>query len=246
MVLIAATATVGLRREPEGAAPQSAVSHPVENSVAPSAAGPASPTPRGAKPPSFDVVTVDRAGRAVIAGRAAPGDRVRVLDGDTSIGEVGADARGEWVLVPAAPIAPGNRQFAVEAMSPDGGTVRRSPDTVALSVAEPSAEPGAGQDGGSGGTSAAALLPAGKRASPHEPPQAVVGNRIAAPLDPPDRLALPGVETHVVERGNNLWRIARRHYGSGIRYTAIYEANQDMVRDPELIYPGQELRLPQR
>ena len=79
------------------------------------------PASRGATPPSFDIVSVDRSGHAVIAGRAAPGDRVRVLDGDTPIGEVSADSRGEWVLVPEAPIAPGDRQLGVEATGPHGG-----------------------------------------------------------------------------------------------------------------------------
>ena len=48
------------------------------------------------------------------------------------------------------------------------------------------------------------------------------------------------------QRGNNLWLIARRVYGKGLRYTAIYQANQDTIHDPDRIYPGQELRLPQR
>ena len=73
-----------------------------------------------------------------------------------------------------------------------------------------------------------------------------IARRVAAPLDSPDRSVIPDAETYVVERGNSLWRIARRQYGKGTRYTAIYDANQDAIRDPELIYPGQALRLPQR
>ena len=48
-----------------------------------------------------------------------------------------------------------------------------------------------------------------------------------------------------VEPGNSLWRIARRTYGEGIRYTLIYQANQDQIRDPDLIYPGQIFILPE-
>ena len=73
----------------------------------------------------------------MIAGRAAPGDRVRVLDGGKPIGEVTADARGEWVLVPDAPLASGNRQLGLEATGKEGGPVRRSDDVVALSVTPP-------------------------------------------------------------------------------------------------------------
>ena len=48
----------------------------------------------------------------------------------------------------------------------------------------------------------------------------------------------------VIQPGNNLWSIARRLYGSGFRYTVIYEANKDQIRDPDLIYPGQVFTTP--
>lgn len=47
-----------------------------------------------------------------------------------------------------------------------------------------------------------------------------------------------------VQPGSNLWRIARKTYGAGIRYTVIYEANRDQIRDPHLIFPGQVFLLP--
>ncbi|MBG53508.1 MAG: peptidoglycan-binding protein LysM [Rhodobiaceae bacterium] len=50
----------------------------------------------------------------------------------------------------------------------------------------------------------------------------------------------------VIQPGNNLWNIARQLYGSGYRYTVIYQANQDQIRDPNLIYPGQVLETPAR
>ncbi|TNE40335.1 MAG: LysM peptidoglycan-binding domain-containing protein [Alphaproteobacteria bacterium] len=50
----------------------------------------------------------------------------------------------------------------------------------------------------------------------------------------------------VVQPGNSLWRIARRVYGSGFEYTIIYDANQDQIRDPNLIYPGQIFDLPKK
>lgn len=49
----------------------------------------------------------------------------------------------------------------------------------------------------------------------------------------------------IIRRGDNLWTIARRVYGEGIRYTTIYEANADQIRDPHWIYPGQVFDLPQ-
>ena len=48
-----------------------------------------------------------------------------------------------------------------------------------------------------------------------------------------------------VKRGNSLWRIARQAYGRGMRYTIIYKANRDQIRDPDLIYPGQIFFIPE-
>ena len=50
----------------------------------------------------------------------------------------------------------------------------------------------------------------------------------------------------VVRPGNSLWRIARRIYGRGVLYTVIYEANDEQIRDPNLIYPGQVFTIPKR
>lgn len=48
----------------------------------------------------------------------------------------------------------------------------------------------------------------------------------------------------VVQPRQNLWRIARRAYGHGTRYTVIYEANRSQIRDPNRIYPGQIFAVP--
>jgi len=49
----------------------------------------------------------------------------------------------------------------------------------------------------------------------------------------------------IIRRGDNLWTIARRVYGAGIKYTAIYDANTTQIRDPDRIYPGQVFDLPE-
>jgi len=49
----------------------------------------------------------------------------------------------------------------------------------------------------------------------------------------------------IIRKGDNLWRISRRLYGDGVRYTTIYQANQDQIRDPDLIYPGQVFLTPE-
>ncbi len=53
-----------------------------------------------------------------------------------------------------------------------------------------------------------------------------------------------GRDRVLVQPGQNLWRLARVVYGSGTRYTVIYQANRDQIRDPRLIYPGQAFAVP--
>ena len=55
---------------------------------------------------------------------------------------------------------------------------------------------------------------------------------------------LPEEMAVIVQPGNSLWRIARRVYGEGVRYSVIYRANQERIGDPDLIYPGQIFIVP--
>ena len=48
----------------------------------------------------------------------------------------------------------------------------------------------------------------------------------------------------IIQPGNNLWNISRVIYGSGVSYTAIYQANKGQIRNPHLIYPGQIFTTP--
>ena len=50
--------------------------------------------------------------------------------------------------------------------------------------------------------------------------------------------------TFPVKSGDCLWRIAQKFLGSGSRYTEIYNLNRDKISNPNLIYPGQVLRIP--
>jgi nucleoid-associated protein YgaU len=51
-------------------------------------------------------------------------------------------------------------------------------------------------------------------------------------------------DLHVVQRGDTLSAIAKEHYGDAGKYPVIFEANRPMLKDPDLIYPGQVLRIP--
>lgn len=50
---------------------------------------------------------------------------------------------------------------------------------------------------------------------------------------------------YTVKAGDTLSKIAQQHYGSAGKYTLIFEANKPMLKDPDHIYPGQSLRIPQ-
>lgn len=56
--------------------------------------------------------------------------------------------------------------------------------------------------------------------------------------------ATPPEPMVIVQPGNSLWRLARRMYGSGFRYTTIYAANRDQIKDPDMIFPGQVFAVP--
>ena len=47
--------------------------------------------------------------------------------------------------------------------------------------------------------------------------------------------------TYTVEAGDNLTKIGQKY---GIGWQAIYDANRDILKDPDKIYPGQELKIP--
>lgn len=51
---------------------------------------------------------------------------------------------------------------------------------------------------------------------------------------------------HTVVKGDNLWKIAEKYLGSGARNKEIFEANRPMLSDPDKIYPGQVLRIPEK
>lgn len=289
--------------------------------------------------PSFDVVRVNPRGDAVIAGRAEPNAKVTVKSGETEVGSVKADSRGEWVLVPKTPLPSGQRELTLSADTPDGKTTEsqqnvlvvvpeRGKDiagretaapTGALAVLVPRKGDGPSIPMQLPGNGSAAKVPGAPDAPPGTKQAAPTGkfamdavdyddkgkvtvggaaesganvqvyldNRIAgagkadekgrwavplkekvAPgtyklradeVDPAGKVVarretrfmrsaaigdLPAESVIFVQPGNSLWRLARRSYGSGVRYTVIYEANRRQIRNPNLIYPGQVFFVP--
>jgi nucleoid-associated protein YgaU len=53
-----------------------------------------------------------------------------------------------------------------------------------------------------------------------------------------------GGKTYTVVSGDSLSKIAKREYGDANAWNRIYEANRDTIKNPDLIYPGQTLKIP--
>jgi nucleoid-associated protein YgaU len=50
--------------------------------------------------------------------------------------------------------------------------------------------------------------------------------------------------TYTVKSGDSLSKIAKHLYGDADKWHAIYEANRDKIKNPDLIHPGEVLTLP--
>ncbi|MBL0897130.1 MAG: LysM peptidoglycan-binding domain-containing protein [Reyranella sp.] len=83
---------------PTSPAPPAAAPAAVTPAPAPSIPMPAPTTP-SAGVPTFDVARIGPDGRAVIAGRAAPGAKIVLLNGGKEVAKTEADSRGEWVII---------------------------------------------------------------------------------------------------------------------------------------------------
>lgn len=291
-------------------------------------------TPSAPAPPSFDVVRIDPKGDTVIAGRAAPDSVVTILDGDSVLGEIEADGRGEWVFLPDHPLEPGSHRLSLRAILPDGGEQTSENDVVLVVPERGQTVAGNETADGETGDAMALLVPKeedkpgakvlqkpnapaenksvsdsvqsetgdlavdsvdyteegamsiGGRGVPGTEVRAYLDNKLIGRgtvledgiwrIDPDEtidagvytlrldqvaqgdviaRLELPFARAEpmtdfkgdafvIVQPGNSLWRIARRTLGSGFNYTVIYQANEDQIRNPDLIYPGQVFEVP--
>jgi nucleoid-associated protein YgaU len=139
-------------RAPERVTPNPPPAPSVGQPAAPAAGNETAALPPAAKPapvevatpsaeppaikPSFDVVTVEPTGEAVIAGRAAPNAKVELRDAGKTVAEATADASGQFVMIPPT-LAPGDHSLSLAA-----GMGQAGPETsnaVAVSVPLPKA-----------------------------------------------------------------------------------------------------------
>jgi nucleoid-associated protein YgaU len=56
--------------------------------------------------------------------------------------------------------------------------------------------------------------------------------------------AVEKVDYYVIEKGDTLSAIAKKYYGKASEHPRIFEANPEVIKNPDLIIPGQKIRIP--
>lgn len=176
---------------------------------------PAAPADEGEPVITVEAVESEK-DKVYVAGTGKPGSSVRVYVGDEFQGQADVNASGRWLVQGSKAIAEGNVEVRADMIATDGDTV----DARAAVTFEK-----------------------------EEDSQIVLTKVVATGASSGEgaegaevRKALPVV---IIRKGDNLWRISRRLYGEGLRYTTIYQANQKQIRNPDLIYPGQVFLTPE-
>lgn len=226
---------------PEPAAPQQQASAPA--TPAAPAANPPAATPR----PEVKIVTVEsESGRLFVSGQSAPGATVRLYLNDTFIAPGGAGSDGKVSFSIASGVRPGDYRVRLDDVDPVSGQVKSRAEVAfnvpaQVAAAEAPAAPTTPPAPPAPQASVQAPPPAPQ---PNPAPQAAAQAAAAPQPNLPATVIIPNINTAIVSRGDNLWRISQRTYGEGYRYTVIYGANQNQIRNPNLIYPGQIFVLP--
>ncbi|MFC7399800.1 Ig-like domain-containing protein [Chelatococcus sp. GCM10030263] len=249
--------------KPEGAAaatgaPPATGQAAGQSAIAQSQNGPAiAPVPAALRP-SIVIETVEAdAGRMFVSGRAAAAATIRLYLNDTYLASARAAADGRLSFTIAKGLAPGDYRVRLDDVEPQTGKVLSraevaftmpvgavasaaplvAADRPASASPSPSPVPQIATNAGSAPAALGPQAPPAVPGMPAPPPGVETGGSASA-------VVIPEVQTATVTRGDSLWRISRRTYGRGARYTVIYDANQDQIRDADLIYPGQVFVLP--
>jgi nucleoid-associated protein YgaU len=193
---------------------------------------PRSPPDADESVPIFDIARIERTGDAVIAGRAAPGSTVELLRNGERHDRAVVNQSGQFVMVPPR-LPAGNYELTLRSRQPDGKEAT-SKQSVVVALDDATSSSGA-----LGSSQAQQPSQLGVSKLPF-------ATAAAVPTDegPQAAAVVPKVGTTVVSRGDSLWRISRVTYGSGMRYAVVYKANQNQIRNPDRIYPGQVFVLP--
>lgn len=168
-------------------------------------------------------------GEAIAAVAPAEAKPAETKPAEAKLAEPAAPAAAEAPAAPE-PAAPANVAAA---------PAKPAPAAAASAPAAPAAEAPAPA------APAVAEAPASPAAPAAEAPAVVA----AATPDVPETVA-PKLEhadgAVIIRRHDTLWRISRRVYGHGVRFSTIYLANQDQISDPDRIWPGQVFKVPEK
>jgi nucleoid-associated protein YgaU len=217
------------------------------------AAAPAATTPAPAtettpvKPaigPTVVVEAVEIDGSKIfVAGLTDAGRKVRAYANDIVLGEAFASPDGHFLVEATRDIPVGQYTIRVDALESDGVKVvaraavpfEREPGESIAAVAPDATKPAETAPAGEAAKAETPAAPAASAAAP----AAAVPERVAPKLQHADGAV-------IIRRGDSLWRISRRVYGHGIRYSTIYLANQEQISDPDRIWPGQVFKVPEK
>lgn len=67
---------------------------------------------------------------------------------------------------------------------------------------------------------------------------------VPAPVEAVEAPAEEKVEYYVIQSGDTLGKLAKKYYGKAMDYPRIFEANKEVIEDPDKIYVGQKIRIP--
>jgi nucleoid-associated protein YgaU len=68
---------------------------------------------------------------------------------------------------------------------------------------------------------------------------AIAGLKVPAPTPEETK-----VEYYIIKSGDTLSKIAKQYYGDANKYPVIFEANREVIKNADLIFPGQKIRIP--
>lgn len=253
---------------PAAAAPAPAAPATVE--AAPAPAAPAASVAE----PKIVVEAVEIDGNKIfVAGIADPGRKVRAYANDILLGDALTSPDGHFLVEATRDIPVGSYTIHVDGLDADGVKVvaraavpfEREPGESVAAVAPADTKPAEPKPAAPATVAEAPAAPATEPAAPATepatPPAAADATAPAAPAaEAPAEVAAatpavpetvapklePADGSVIIRRKDTLWRISRRVYGRGVRYSTIYLANQDQIRDPNRIWPGQVFKVPQK
>ncbi|SDN52939.1 Nucleoid-associated protein YgaU, contains BON and LysM domains [Methylobacterium phyllostachyos] len=217
--------------------------------------GPGGAAASPATPPRVVSIDARDGGGLFVTARAGSGASLRLYLNDTLIAPATVGRDGTVTFAIGRGVRPGAYRVRLDLVDPATGTVQaraevpfslpdREVRTSNLRQKQPreAARPDASGPSASGDTEVRREPPAAP--SDSSSTGSLAGNVLPQAEAGSPEVSVPGIATARIVRGDNLWTISRRTYGEGERYTLIYDANHDQIRDPDLIYPGQILVLP--